>query len=56
MTEALGDPTAKSISSPTSASSSLNRVTWDQATTHWHAALTILERLRARLRLPHWPN
>jgi uncharacterized protein HemY len=29
---------------------------WDQATTHWHAALTILEWLRARLRLPRWPN
>ena len=53
MTKALGDPTANTL---TNLGLVLFRQGhWDQATTHWHAALSILERLRAP-EVPHWPN
>jgi Tfp pilus assembly protein PilF len=56
MTEALGDPHSEANTLTNLGLVLAEQGHWDQATTHWHAALTILERLRARPRLPRWPN
>jgi Tfp pilus assembly protein PilF len=56
MTKALGDPHSEANTLTNLGLVLTEQGHWDQATTHWHAALTILEQLRARLRLPHWPN